>query len=218
VSFEPETPEGEEADNYELGYRTNHETFNAALALFYTRFDNRLFASNILNPATQQPEGFYINGGASEAYGFELTGVYQPETFNKELYLNANVSYKHASLIDGFGSNAAGNKLADSPDWLMTGGITYEPTEWIVANLSAKYTSSRFTDYGETYEMDSYTTVSAYIDLGGINPFGMPENVSLRLNVDNLFDKEVLSFAFIGSAFYRPLSPRNFQASLTVAF
>ena len=66
--------------------------------------------------------------------------------------------------------------------------------------------------------MDSYTVVSAYVDLGGINPFGMPENVSLRFNVDNLFDKEVLSFAFVDSAFYRPLSPRNFQASLTVAF
>ncbi|MFT6897920.1 MAG: iron complex outermembrane receptor protein [Paraglaciecola sp.] len=66
--------------------------------------------------------------------------------------------------------------------------------------------------------MDSYTIVSAYVDLGGINPFGMPENVSLRFNVDNLFNKEVLSFAFVGSAYYRPLNPRNFQASLTVAF
>ncbi|MGO4893682.1 TonB-dependent receptor [Flavobacterium sp. W21_SRS_FM6] len=218
ISFEPETPEGEEADNVELGYRTNQETFNAALALFYTRFDNRLFASNVLNPATQQPEAFYINGGASEAYGFELSGVYQPEMFEKALYLNANISYKHATLIDGFGANPEGSKLADSPDWIMTGGITYEPTEWLVANVSAKYTSSRFTDYAETYEMDSYTIVSAYIDLGGVNPFGMPENVSLRFNVDNLFDKEVLSFAFVGSAFYRPLNPRNFQASLTVAF
>lgn len=218
ISFEADTPEGEEADNYELGYRTNHENFNAALALFYTSFDNRLFASNVLNPATQQPEGFYINGGASEAYGFELSGVYQPEAFDKELYFNANVSYKNATLVDGFDSNPAGSRLADSPKWLMTGGITYEPTEWIVANISAKYTSSRYTDYAETYTMDSYTLVSAYLDLGGVNPFGMPENVSLRLNVDNLFDKEVLSFAFIGSPFYRPLNPRNFQASLTVAF
>ena len=218
LSFEPETPEGEEADNFEMGYRTNQETFNAALALFYTRFDNRLFASNVFNPATQQPESFFINGGASEAYGFELSGVYQPAAFNKQLYLNANISYKDASLVDGFGSNPEGSRLADSPKWLMTAGITYEPTEWLVANMSAKYTGSRFTDYAETYTMDSYTIVSAYVDLGGVNPFGMPENVSLRFNVDNLFDEEVLSFAFVGSAFYRPLNPRNFQASLTVAF
>ncbi|MEP1871407.1 MAG: TonB-dependent receptor, partial [Paraglaciecola sp.] len=218
ISFEADTPEGEEADNFELGYRTNQESFNAALALFYTRFDNRLFASNVINPATGQPEGFYINGGASEAYGFELSGVYQPEAFDKELYFNANISYKNATLVDGFGSNPAGSRLADSPEWLVTAGITYEPTEWIVANVSAKYTGSRYTDYAETYTMESFTLVSAYLDLGGINPFGIPENVSLRFNVDNLFDEEVLSFAFIGSAFYRPLNPRNFQASLTVAF
>lgn len=218
ISFEADTPEGEEADNFELGYRTNQESFNAALALFYTRFDNRLFASNVINPATGQPEGFYINGGASEAYGFELSGVYQPEAFDKELYFNANISYKNATLVDGFGSNPAGSRLADSPEWLVTAGVTYEPTEWIVANVSAKYTGSRFTDYAETYSMESFTLVSAYLDFGGLNPFGMPENVSLRFNVDNLFDEEVLSFAFIGSAFYRPLNPRNFQASLTVAF
>ncbi|MGY0650037.1 MAG: hypothetical protein ACW7DU_18115, partial [Paraglaciecola chathamensis] len=77
---------------------------------------------------------------------------------------------------------------------------------------------SRFTDYAETYTMDSYTIVSAYLDFGGVNPFGMPENVSLRFNVDNIFDEEVLSFAFVDSAFYRPLNPRNFQASLSVTF
>lgn len=149
---------------------------------------------------------------------FELSGVYQPAAFNKQLYLNANISYKDASLVDGFGSNPEGSRLADSPKWLMTAGITYEPTEWLVANMSAKYTGSRFTDYAETYTMDSYTIVSAYLDFGGVNPFGMPENVSLRFNVDNIFDEEVLSFAFVDSAFYRPLNPRNFQASLSVTF
>lgn len=218
ISFEADTLEGEEADNYELGYRTNHENFNAALVLFYTRFDNRLFASNVINPATQQPEGFYVNGGASQAYGFELSGVYQPEIFNKSLYFNANTSYKNATLVDGFDNNPEGSRLADSPKWLMTGGITYEPSNWVVTNISAKYTSERYTDYAETNEMEGYTTVSAYIDIGGGNPFGIPENVSLRLNVDNLFNKEVLSFGYIGSTFYRPLNPRNVQASLTVAF
>ncbi|MGO3917476.1 MAG: TonB-dependent receptor domain-containing protein [Pseudoalteromonas sp.] len=121
-------------------------------------------------------------------------------------------------MVDGFDNNPEGSRLADSPKWLMTGGITYEPSNWVVTNISAKYTSERYTDYAETNEMEGYTTVSAYIDIGGGNPFGMPENVSLRLNVDNLFNKEVLSFGYIGSTFYRPLNPRNVQASLTVAF
>lgn len=218
ISFEAAQPEGEESDNYEMGYRTNQEAFNAAIALFYTEFDNRLFASNVINPSTGQPESFYLNGGASEAYGVELTGVFQPEVFNKELYFNTNLSYKKATLKDGFGNNPAGSQLADSPEWLFTGGITYEPTSWLVANISAKYTSSRFTDYAESIELDSYTVVSTYIDIGGENDFGMPNNMRLRLNVDNLFNKEVLSFAFTGTNFYRPLNPRTVQASLTIDF
>jgi len=218
VGFDVEAPQGEEADNYELGFRTNREHYNGAVALFYTQFDNRLIASSVINPATGQPETFYVNAGASKAYGIEFSGVFQPEMFDRKLYFNANISYKKAELEDGFAGNPAGSQLPDSPEWLMTGGITYEPTEWLVANFSAKYTDIRYTDFNETYELESYLVAQAYVDIGGPNNFGMPENIRLRFNVDNVFDKEVMSFGFTGSSFGRPLSPRTFQATLTVDF
>ena len=218
IGFAAEAPKGEESDNIEFGYRTNSENYNGAVAVFYTRFDNRLIASSVLNPATGQPETFYVNAGASKAYGIEFSGVFQPEMFDRELYFNANVSYKKATLVDGFGSNPAGSQLPDSPEWLATGGVTYEPTEWLVANFSAKYTDTRYTDFNETYELKSYLVAQAYVDIGGSNSFGMPENMRLRFNVDNVFDKQVMSFGFTGSSFGRPLSPRTFQATLTVDF
>ena len=218
IGFAAEAPKGEESDNIEFGYRTNSENYNGAVAVFYTRFDNRLIASSVLNPATGQPETFYVNAGASKAYGIEFSGVFQPEMFDRELYFNANVSYKKATLVDGFGSNPAGGQLPDSPEWLATGGVTYEPTEWLVANFSAKYTDTRYTDFNETYELKSYLVAQAYVDIGGPNSFGMPENMRLRFNVDNVFDKQVMSFGFTGSSFGRPLSPRTFQATLTVDF
>ena len=218
IGFAAEAPKGEESDNIEFGYRTNSENYNGAVAVFYTRFDNRLIASSVLNPATGQPETFYVNAGASKAYGIEFSGVFQPEMFDRELYFNANVSYKKATLVDGFGSNPAGSQLPDSPEWLATGGVTYEPTEWLVANFSAKYTDTRYTDFNETYELKSYLAAQAYVDIGGPNSFGMPENMRLRFNVDNVFDKQVMSFGFTGSSFGRPLSPRTFQATLTVDF
>ena len=218
IGFAAEAPKGEESDNIEFGYRTNSENYNGAVAVFYTRFDNRLIASSVLNPATGQPETFYVNAGASKAYGIEFSGVFQPEMFDRELYFNANVSYKKATLVDGFGSDPAGSQLPDSPEWLATGGVTYEPTEWLVANFSAKYTDTRYTDFNETYELKSYLVAQAYVDIGGPNSFGMPENMRLRFNVDNVFDKQVMSFGFTGSSFGRPLSPRTFQATLTVDF
>ena len=212
-------PDGEEAENYEIGYRTNRPQFSGAASLFYTTFDNRLVAGNVINPATGQPESFYLNAGETESYGFELSGVYQPSVFDDKLYFDANLTYNHAESKDAFSGNPAGSLLADSPEWLLTGGVTWEPTEWAVANVSGKYTGKRYADYSESYEMDAYTVLSAYLDLGGPNDFGIPENVSLRLNVDNLLDEEVpTAFVFAGSAFFRPLNPRTVQASLTVRF
>ncbi|WP_034738661.1 TonB-dependent receptor [Hyphomonas chukchiensis] len=213
ASTEPlPSPKGEESENYEIGVRTNRSQFYGSAALFYTTFDNRLVAGSVINPATEQPEAFYINAGKTESYGFELSGVFQPAFLNDKVYFDGNLTYNHAEDESGF-------VLADSPEWLVTGGVTYEPTEWLVANISGKYTGKRFADYTEAYEMDSYAVLSGYLDLGGPNDFGIPENVSLRFNVDNLLDEEVpTAFVFAGSAFFRPLNPRTFQATLTVRF
>ncbi|MEE4380500.1 MAG: TonB-dependent receptor [Pseudomonadales bacterium] len=215
VSFTPEQPDAEEAQNWELGIRTNRANYNGTLALFYTAFDNRLFQSNVFNPATEQPEAFFVNGGESTAYGIELSGVVQPEVFQSQVYFDANFSYKIAELEDGFNGNPAGSQLPDSPEWLVTTGMTWEPTNWLVANLSAKYTSERYSDFSENVELESYTVVSAYVDVGGPNRFGVPENLRLRVNVDNLLDEEAFAFAFTGSTFGRPLNERTVQATLT---
>ena len=213
ASTEPlPAPDGEESQNYEIGFRTNRSQFYGSAALFYTTFDNRLVAGSVINPATEQPEAFYINAGETEAYGFELSGVFKPEALGDKVYFDGNLTYNHSEDESGF-------ILADSPEWLFTGGITYEPTEWIVANISGKYTGERYADYTEGYEMDSYTVLSGYLDLGGPNGFGVPENVSLRFNIDNLLDEEVpTAFVYAGSAYFRPLNPRTFQATLTVRF
>ena len=181
----------------------------------------------MLNPATQQPESFSVNAGETSSLGFELSGVYQPDLFNDQIYANFNLTYNQTELEDGFGNNPAGSRLGDSPEWLFTGGVTYEPTEWFVANISTKYTGERFADFQETAlspgnVMESYFLWSGYVDIGGPNGFGLPENVSLRFNLDNILDEETLPFADTrtngSNAFFRPLNPRTFQATLTAVF
>ena len=227
VSFDAPAPDAEESQNYEIGIRTNRPTFNGAVSAFYTKFDNRLVTGNVIDPATLQPEAFYINAGGTTAYGVELSGVWQPEFFNNQLYADVNLTYNRAELDDGFGVNPAGSLLADSPEWLFTGGVTWEPTEWLVANISTKYTGERYADFAEgafqaDNVMESYFLWSGYVDLGGPNNFGLPENISLRFNVDNIFDEDTLAFTFTttgtGVASYRPLNPRTAQVTLTARF
>ena len=205
-------PEGEESTNYEIGYRTNRPHFRGSAALYYTEFGNRLLNSSVINPATGQPEAYYINGGTVDSYGFELSGVYQPALFENVLYFDGNLTYNKVEDDRNY-------TLADSPQWLITGGVTYEPTEWLVANLSGKYTAERYSTFVETAEVDDFTVFDAYVDLGGPNNFGVPENLSLRFNLNNVFDNEVpTAFMFAGSAFYRPLNPRTFQMTVTARF
>ncbi|MFL9673922.1 TonB-dependent receptor domain-containing protein [Pseudomonas marginalis] len=52
-------PEAERAKNYEVGYRINRPTFNAAWALYRTDFDNRLQAFASAVPGSSQVETYY---------------------------------------------------------------------------------------------------------------------------------------------------------------
>lgn len=205
-------PEGETSENWELGIRTNRSQFFGAATIYYTGFDNQLFQSSVINPATGQPESAAFDGGSVDSMGVELSGVYQPDFFQDQLYFNGNLTYNKTEQENGF-------ELADSPNWIVTAGVTYEPTEWLVANLSGKYTGERYSTFSEGSEVESFTVFDGYVDLGGPNDFGLPENVSLRFNLNNVFDERVpTAFMFAGSAFYRPLNPRTFQATLTARF
>ena len=72
-------PQAEKAKNYELGWRLNRPTFNAAWALYRSDFANRLqaFASPV--PGSSQVETYYQNVGRAQAWGSELSGQRLPQ-------------------------------------------------------------------------------------------------------------------------------------------
>lgn len=220
---------GERSTNYEVGFRTNRPTFNGALAFYYIDFDDRIETAG--REIAGQPgviETIAQNVGSVEAYGIEFTGNWKPDFANDYAYISANLTHNIATfkdeILDGGGNprGILGNQLPDSPKWLATIGLTVEPTEWIIANISARYTGMRYADFINTQEMESYTVVDAYVELGsGVEEIGPLKNLKVRLNVNNLFDQDTLSFTFgtiDGNAFYRPLSPRTFQLSFGADF
>lgn len=220
---------GEKSANYEIGVRTNRPTFNAALGFYYIDFDDRIETSG--REVAGQPgliESIAHNVGSVEAYGIEFTGNWKPEFFQDYAYISANLTHNVATfkndILDGSGNplGIVGNSLPDSPKWLATIGLTVEPTDWIIANISARHTGMRYADFINTQEMESYTVVDAYIEFGsGVEEIGPLKNLKARVNVTNLFDTDTLSFTFgtiDGTAFYRPLSPRTFQVSIGADF
>ena len=208
-------PEAEIAKNYELGLRTNRPAFNAAVALFYTRFDNRLQSFAAPVEGSPQLETFFQNVGAVESYGMELTGVIKPASF---LYMNANVTYNKATFLDNYSTlTIAGNRVPDNAEWLVQAGVTVEPASWVVANLSGRYLSERNTNFINTQQVPGYTIFNAYIDLGEGIDVGPFKGIRLRANVDNLFNKDYLgtiSVATTGLASFRPGPDRTWQISI----
>lgn len=229
-------PDAETSENWEIGFRTLKSDFDAAVALYYTTFENRLETyGNFVAGQAGAVETFPQNVGGVESYGVEVTGAWKPAIFNEQLYFNGNLTYNKTTFQDNIpnflaplaGQTArrplliSGNTLADSPEWIISVGATWEPTAWLVANLSAKYQSDRYSNFTNTEEISDYTIVSGYVDLGegdGAGPLG---HFKVRVNVDNIFDEDKLAFitpSVNALASFRPQSPRTFSVSLTGDF
>ncbi len=220
-------PDAETSRNFELGYRTNRQTVNAAVALFFTSFENRLQSFTVpLVGAPGGTETFYQNVGGVDAYGVEFTANWKPEFLGDHVYFNSNITYNATEFQDDYTTSTetveiSGNTLPDSPEWMVVAGMTAEPTTWIVANLSARYTGRRYSNFVNSERMESYTVWNAYVDIGEGQNFGPLKNLRARVNVDNVFDEDVLAFTFTsttGNATFRPLSPRTVQFSVTADF
>lgn len=209
----------ETARNLEAGFRTNRKTFNASLAIFYTRFDNRLQSFSAVVPGSTTTETFYQNVGSVKSYGSEFSGTVKPAFLHGLAYLNANVTYNIATFQDGFSTfNIKGLRVPDNARWLIQSGLTVEPARWIVANVSARYLSSRYSNFVNGEQVPGYTVVNAYVDLGEGLTVGPLKQARLRLNIDNLFDKDYLgtiNTTIDTPATFRPGPRRTFQVTLS---
>lgn len=227
-------PKPETSKNLELGYRANRQTFNASVVAYKTEFKNRLQQFNTEVPGGGGTiESFYQNVGAVEAQGVEFSGQWKPALLDGKIFFNANVSYNKSEFQDdvpGYRASATaapitlltkGKSVPDFPEWLFQGGVTVQPTDGVVFNLSARHIDDRFTNFVNNETTGGYTIWNAYLDLGdgfGAGPF---EQVKARVNVDNIFDKDYLgtiSTTVNTPASFRPGSHRTIQFTLSADF
>ncbi len=219
-------PAPERSKNFEAGIRTNQGQFYASLAGYYTKFQNRIQSIGAILPGTTNViETFYQNVGRVTAYGAEFSGTYKPQFLNGLAYFNLNATYNIAKFKDNIVTSTItyptdGKFIPDSAKWIVNGGVTIEPASWLVANLSGKYTSRRWSTFDNSpgSSVPGFTLFSAYVDIGDGIALGPVKGVKARFNIDNLFDKDVLSYispAVTGDGSFRPLSPRTFQFTIS---
>ena len=227
-------PKPETSKNLELGYRANHATFNASVVVYKTQFKNRLQQFNTEVPGGGGTiESFFQNVGAVEAEGVEFSGQWKPELLGGKIYFNANASYNKSEFQDdvpGYRASATaapitlltkGKAVPDFPEWLFQGGVTVEPTDGLVFNLSARHIDDRFTNFVNSESTKGYTLWNAYLDIGDGFAAGPFKQVKTRVNIDNIFDKDYLgtiSTTVNTPASFRPGSHRTIQFTLSADF
>jgi len=219
-------PAPERSQNFEAGIRTNQGQFYASLAGYYTKFKNRIQSiTGILPGTTNVTETFFQNVGRVTAYGAEFSGTFKPSALNGLAYFNLSATYNIAKFKDDIVTPTLtyatdGKFIPDSAKWIVNGGMTIEPASWLVGNISGKYTSRRWSTFVNSpgSSVPGFTVFSAYVDVGDGFSLGPVKSVKARFNVDNLFDKDVLSYissTVTGDGFFRPLSPRTFQFTIS---
>jgi iron complex outermembrane receptor protein len=215
-------PEAETAKNWELGVRANRATFNASLAAYYTTFDNRLQSFAAPVPGSTTTENFFQNVGGVESWGLELSGQWKPELLGGRAYFNTNASWNHARFEDSYSTLAiAGNDVPDFPRFVFQGGITWEALPSALVNVSARYIGERYSNFTNAERVGGYALFNAYVELGNGFSFGPLSEVKLRVNVDNIFDRDYLgtiTTTTSTAATYRPGPPRTVQVTLSAQF
>ena len=123
--------------------------------------------------------------GLQKHQGFELSAQ---GAITDKLFIMTSVMYLDATYEQD--ENYEGNTPVDAPKWSASAWSRYELTEQLALNVGIFYQGKRYADNANTVSKDAYSR----IDIGATYQANiLGENVDLRLNVENILDKDYLA-------------------------
>ena len=192
----------EESRTFEGGLRQVNALFEASLALYHVKFDNRLLVisqcAGIVGCANAYANvGSVTSKGAELAMNFKLAPGLR---WNNSLAFNqARYDNDYVRGLDGNGDPLVvatrGKAVVDSPKQLFSSNLYWTPGPWELG-LSAHYTGKRYYSYLNDAGVPAFWLFNGVVgyDFGKL---GAAEGVKLTLNVTNLANKRY--FSTIGS-------------------
>ncbi|MYN19677.1 TonB-dependent receptor [Rugamonas sp. FT107W] len=188
--------------NIDLGYRFKRADIQGSVAVYNARFDDRQLSVATCAGIVGCPSTF-VNVGKVDTKGLEAIAVWK---LNREIsWFNSytfNDSKYKSNYQDGANLVAvSGKQVVDAPRSLFNTEASYESGTWF-ARVGGKYTGKRYYTYLNDASVPSFwlANLSAGYKLKSM---GMLKDLSLQVNVTNLFDKQ-----YIGS-----IGTNGFQAS-----
>lgn len=185
----------EYVDNYEIGYKGAllDGAVRLAIDAFYMDYSNQQVQS-YNDPTAVFPA--ISNAAAARIKGFEFESTFLPV---QGLQLTLNGTYLNAKFTkydDPVAGNRSGNRLANSPNWTLSGSARYGFAAGdgeLAIQANARWSSDYYFDVDNSPGLyqPSYAVVDMRIDYSFAN-----ERLTIGAFAKNLFDKKYLSNAF----------------------
>lgn len=206
-AFAPNTSKSLEAG---VKFQLNEGKLNGNFGVYRIEQDN-LLASDPSNA------GFLVAAGAAESQGVELdlNGELAPGLLVWFSYSYTDAAIENNLLDPNFGLIIrAGDRLMNVPRHALS---TQLVKELAVANRplriggSVSFVGERLGEAATSFELPDYTLTRVFVD------YQLSEALSLRAEVDNLFDKTWYSNSF-SALWIQPGMPRSYRVSANVRF
>jgi len=209
-------------DSLEAGIKADigqfSDTFDGSVSVTVFQVNQDNFLVNDDRPEATAVGFFSIPAGEAESTGVEFDANIE---FKNDLSLWASYAYTDAQFknsfadADGFGFTIdAGDPLINTPkhQFNLQAAKNFDLGS-IQAQLGGGllYVGDRNGFVGSDFELPDYTTVRVF---GEIEPV---ENISLRLDVDNLFDETFYTNSF-ADVWVEPGTPRRFRVTAAYNF
>jgi iron complex outermembrane receptor protein len=208
------TPESETTKSYDIGWRLNHPTNIASLALYHIDYTNRIVSTFNSDLGYSEDR----NVGDATIVGLDAQLGHR---FGDALTLTLGASYNDSELEGSLNPALDGKTLVETPEWTYNARMDLDVTEDLKFGIQAKKVGDRFSTDLNDEIAPGYTVVDVDLNYG----FGLPgfERAELQLNCTNLLDEEYFGNISSGTGgnsvgFFSIGSPRTFVASIRFNF
>jgi len=209
------TPESEMTKSIDVGWRLNHPTNIASLALYQIDYTNRIVSTFNADKGYSEDR----NVGDVDIKGFDAQFGHR---FGELVSLTLGASYNDSELKGSLDPTLNGKQLVETPEWTYSARMDIDVTEDLHFGLQAKKVDDRFATDNNNEIAPGYTVV----DLDLNYRFSIPgfESAELQFNVTNLLDEEyfgsISSGTGVGTSvgFYGIGAPRTVVGSIHFNF
>ncbi|MCK8046875.1 TonB-dependent receptor [Shewanella sp. 1CM18E] len=175
----------EYGEQYEIG--TKWELFDGSLLLTGAVFDITVSNVTVTEEIEGSSETITTQSGEQRHKGFEMGAQGQ---VSDSWFMTGSMMYLDAEYLRPETDSLNGKTPVDAPEWSANIWTRYEMTDDLALNFGAIYVGERFANTSNTISKDGYVR----FDMGAAYTMDvMGSDVSVRLNVKNLFDTDYLA-------------------------